>query len=305
MACCHPLLAIDYGIDSDTGKHRINILSNRFDASFTRYKSKYGDMLLELPCGKCIDCRATKAKDWSVRCYLESLSYQDNCFLTLTYNDDDCPDFLVKRDLQLFLKRLRNHIGEYRYFACGEYGSRTKRPHFHIILFGFIPPDLVSIGSSKKGSKLFTSDLISKLWTFGFHTVGMLEPASICYCARYNTKKLNSSTLSKDKREFIIMSRRPGLGHNWLVSHIDDICNNLGTLYLGEFGIKNSSRYILNLVKNYEPFTYNLIKDENLKRCKDMALHNLLSSGASNEDERLSISLDDAIEKEGRVRRGL
>ena len=45
--------------------------------------------------------------------------------------------YLRKRDLQLFIKNLRSYLPEYeiRYFASGEYGPETFRPHFHLLLY--------------------------------------------------------------------------------------------------------------------------------------------------------------------------
>lgn len=90
-------------------------------------------------CGKCIYCRIQKAREWSCR-LLQELSYwEKSVFVTLTYSDKFLPDShsLVKSDLQKFFKRLRkNSKAKLKYFACGEYGSKTNRPHYHAIIFG-------------------------------------------------------------------------------------------------------------------------------------------------------------------------
>lgn len=80
-------------------------------------------------CGTCSECRISKSKDWSARCYLESLNWPKNCFITLTYNNENLPKnrSLVKRDLQLFWKNLRKRGYKVRYMACGEYGPTTLR----------------------------------------------------------------------------------------------------------------------------------------------------------------------------------
>lgn len=299
MGCIHPLLAVDLGINSDTGKHVIKILPKRVDSSFSSLKSKYGDNLLELPCGKCIDCKASKAQEWSVRCYLESLSYEDNCFVTLTYDDDHLPDSLQKKDFQKFVKSLRNAGIKFRYFGCGEYGSNTKRPHYHLILFGYCPKKLDFICTTEKGYDIFSSKFLSSLWDKGFVSVGFVEPASICYVARYNTKKLNSSS-----NEFILMSKRPGLGFEWIYSHLDDLCCNLGLLYLGEFGVKGSSRYIMNLIRDYEPFTADLIKEKNIEAAK-IRFKDTLLRFYKNSDEVYNDKLRLGLEEEKKVKRGL
>lgn len=47
---------------------------------------------------------------------------------------------LYYRDIQLFLKRLRKFINKYynekiRYYVIGEYGTKSLRPHWHLLLF--------------------------------------------------------------------------------------------------------------------------------------------------------------------------
>lgn len=42
---------------------------------------------------------------------------------------------LNKRDVQLFLKRLRNAGFHFQYFGCGEYGDLSARPHYHLLIF--------------------------------------------------------------------------------------------------------------------------------------------------------------------------
>lgn len=49
MACFQPLLAVDLGVDSETGKHRVKILPRRSDGNLESYRSKYGKDLMMLP----------------------------------------------------------------------------------------------------------------------------------------------------------------------------------------------------------------------------------------------------------------
>ena len=94
---------------------------------------------LEIPCGKCILCRKQKAAEWSLRMYHELSTSQKASFVTLTYDDTKLPanQTLVKAHLQNFMKRLRKRIEpeKLRYYAVGEYGDKTQRPHYHMILF--------------------------------------------------------------------------------------------------------------------------------------------------------------------------
>lgn len=92
------------------------------------------------PCGHCLSCRIGKAREWSARLLHELPFWSSSVFVTLTYEDTYLPTnrSLRKRDLQLFFKRLRKSLNgrKIKYFACGEYGSKTQRPHYHAIIFG-------------------------------------------------------------------------------------------------------------------------------------------------------------------------
>ena len=111
----------------------------------------YKDKPVLIPCGKCVECRLEKQRQWAIRCKHESRSWKKNCFITITYNDESIPyDWSVRKaELQNFFKRLRRNLERkgrdlkkmpLRYFACGEYGDRRKRPHYHAILFNYCPP---------------------------------------------------------------------------------------------------------------------------------------------------------------------
>ena len=101
--------------------------------------TRFPDGLL-VGCGKCVMCRIAKRREWTLRLIHESVYWEDSVFLTLTYSDDYLPKngSLDKRQLQLFIKRLRKSLNgrSIKYFACGEYGDNTERPHYHLIIFG-------------------------------------------------------------------------------------------------------------------------------------------------------------------------
>lgn len=90
---------------------------------------------------------------------------------------------------------------KFRYYAVGEYGDKSWRPHYHLIIFGLSPTE---------------GKLVEKCWPYGFIQMGTVEASSIGYVAAYVMKKL---TNPKDKRlegrtpEFCTMSRMPGLGY--------------------------------------------------------------------------------------------
>lgn len=165
--------------------------------------------------------------------------HPENCFLTLTYNDADLPeDYSVDVvEHQLFLKRLRKFVGKpIRFFGCGEYGDEGLRPHYHYLIFNYRPNDLI-LYSKKNNIPLYTSEKISKLWTKGFATVGELTYQTAAYCARYTVKKIGgaeaaehytrihplSGNLVRVKPEFMVSSRRPGIGDAWYETFKADI----------------------------------------------------------------------------------
>lgn len=107
-------------------------------------------LYIVVPCNRCIICRRRRANALSARAIMETESV--GCrplFITFTYDNLHLPrtdsgfQTLRKEDLQLFFKRLRSLLdGEciphrLRYLACGEYGKKTKRPHYHVLLWGF------------------------------------------------------------------------------------------------------------------------------------------------------------------------
>jgi len=148
----------------------------------------------------------------------EKLMHVDAAFLTLTYSDEFIPSnySLKKRDLQLFMKRLRKtRPAGLRFFACGEYGETTYRPHYHVLLFNTCFPDQKFHKMSGK-NKLFVSAELDGIWQNGNCTIGDVTFESCAYTARYAMKKITGPA-AKDfygdrEQEFLVMSRRPGIG---------------------------------------------------------------------------------------------
>jgi hypothetical protein len=152
----------------------------------------------------------SRAREWALRCQLEHRQHDKSCFVTLTYDDHHLPPTLKKRDLSLWVKRLRERLrsdGLVRFFAAGEYGERTHRPHYHALLFG-----------------TDSASAIKDSWPFGFVDVGKLTPGSIAYVAGYCSKKVGwrleagervdpaTGEIYEFQPPFILMSRRPGIG---------------------------------------------------------------------------------------------
>lgn len=245
MTCFHPLTAYQYKYrKNDNGKSLVVFDFAKVYKEFGSLWSQHVDEV-KLPCGHCIGCRLSQARDWAVRiCHETALYASDRCFfLTLTYNDDSIQHLrqmsslkdhkvyysLSKRDLQLFMKRLRKKFGSgIRFYACGEYGSLNQRPHYHVIVWNLDLPDL-QLWRKDGQSYYFRSTILESLWPFGFSVVGRVSFDSACYVARYCTKKITGD-MAQDHYfgrtpEFSLMSRRPGVGSRWLEKYSSDVYN--------------------------------------------------------------------------------
>lgn len=161
-------------------------------------------------CGKCLECVQDYSREWSYRCELESRCWEHNCVVTLTYADTDGE--LCRRDAQLFMKRLREHFApkRIRFFGCGEYGKRYKRPHYHIVLFNCSFDDSYYWKKSQTGNPMYRSPTLETLWTAGYSVIEPLTLETVKYCAKYLQKLINYH--GKKVKPFTMMSNRPGIG---------------------------------------------------------------------------------------------
>lgn len=164
-----------------------------------------------LPCSKCPACLAKRINSWSFRLTQQDKISISSNFITLTYDNETIPrspnnfKTLDKRDLQLFFKRLRKSHRSHtkiKYYAVGEYGAETMRPHYHIILFNSDP---------------FS---VEKAWQKGYIHNGDVRGASISYTLKYINKKGKIPMHKNDdrQREFSLMSK--GLGLNYLTPNM-------------------------------------------------------------------------------------
>lgn len=147
---------------------------------------------------------------------LECTLQKDNAFLTLTYDEENLPDDLSvrPRTISLFVKRLRKRGYKFRYFACGEYGDYSFRPHYHLALFGF--PTCAWSATRKKDYCCAICHEIRQCWPEGFIHLDALTAQSMAYIAGYVTKKMTSEydpRLEGRRPEFARMSLRPGIGY--------------------------------------------------------------------------------------------
>lgn len=188
----------------------------------------FRDRPVSVPCGRCIGCRVEYARQWAMRCMHEASLYDENSFVTLTYDDDHLParGSLRKRDFQLFMKRLRRRFPDQRirFFASGEYGDDTLRPHYHGCLFGFDFRDKRSV-CRRSDYEVYQSDVLDDTWACGLTEVGSVTFDSAAYCARYAVKKFRGKPEDVERYydglepEFAVMSRRPGIGAQWYAQY--------------------------------------------------------------------------------------
>lgn len=213
------------------------------------FNPREGDGFLTVPCGQCMGCLVEKRRAWKVRGACEAQEHPHSSFLTLTFSDDylPYPPQVCVRDLQLFFKRLRKVLPDsVSYLACGEYGERDRRPHYHVCLFGYdFADDRYLWSTSKAGHAQYRSPTLEKVWPFGHSTISAFDPTTAEYTAGYITKssrpKLEWANVETGEtgslhREFLLASRKPALGLSWLRKYAQEVLDN-------DFVIINGTRH--------------------------------------------------------------
>lgn len=340
MPCYHPLKGWQIGFH-ESGKPKYKITS--YDVKYLIksdnnqfipcYDSIDNDILrprildfIEIPCGHCIGCRLKYSTDWAARCLLE-LKYSDCAsFITLTYDNEHLPkpneiidsngvittspvNPLVKRDLQLFFKRVRKKFPDkkIRYFAAGEY-SPNGRPHYHIILFNLDFTHDRKLWKCQNGFMYYVSEDLKKLWPFGFHIITDVNFETCAYTARYVVKKMKGQEsyvydLYSFPSEFSLASRRPGIGRVYYDENKKDIYDDL-KIQLTNGKIVHPPRYYDKLFDIEYPEEMKKIKED--RRIKAIDFEKMKSSlttlsyldRLAVEEENLNEKLKACIRKE-------
>lgn len=203
-----------------------------------------------LPCGHCAGCKLAASAAWANRMEMELPYHQNAWFLTLTYDNENAPyrmtwddltgEVLTENlslryeDMQLFWKRLRDHIryhkksiGNLMYFQAGEYGGKTHRPHYHAIVYDLpIKQEDLKVYKKKNGAVYYNCAWIDKLWGLGFVVIAPAEWKAMAYTARYTTKKV----YGKEGKEFY-----EGLG---IIPEKCDMSKGIGKRYYEEHAEK-------------------------------------------------------------------
>lgn len=280
MACYHPNSVLIYK-DIKTKMKGIVKFSSKFNfQDLNCLKSNIGDTrkmddrdtgdkewyicsdAVLVPCGKCVGCAVDISRDWSYRLLMEKEISKNAWFLTLTYDEQHLPKNhqLEKEVLNDFIKKLRNYYYDFgldniRYYACGEYGSKSGRPHYHMIVynlpltplefkeFGVKAPKEAwkykTVGSSIDKSPLYQFDLLNNIWKNGYVVVGNVTIESCGYVARYVNKKRMSGVKNEELKkngivpEFNCMSRMPGLAVHYYEKYWKKILDNNLTFFAG------------------------------------------------------------------------
>lgn len=214
-----------------------------FDKSIVFTEVRKHDIVrsLELPCGQCVGCRLERSRQWAIRCMHEASLYKDNCFITLTYDEEHLPEdySLHYDDFQRFMKRVRKkYTGKkIRFYMAGEYGENFGRPHFHACIFNLDFEDKYLWQKTDSGSKIYRSKILEELWPFGYSSIGEVNFQSAAYVARYIMKKVTgdmaeqhyeevnftTGEIIQRKPEFNKMSLKPGIGYGWYEKYKDDV----------------------------------------------------------------------------------
>lgn len=169
--------------------------------------------------------------EWALRARHEISDHSENCFLTLTYDDENLPSFLIVKDeFQKFIKRLRKKTKvKLRYMVSHEYGGKSGRPHHHAIIFGYNPSNQSYLFEAPSGEPLFTSNEIEKLWPHGFHSIGTANEKTAYYIASYSLKSSTHIVTNPDTGEVCKVtdsmdcSKRPAIGLNYFKQNIKQL----------------------------------------------------------------------------------
>lgn len=275
MPCYHPMKAWrskdpdDY--NPETGKYKMTFNSAK-GLSHTE---------VDLPCGNCLGCLQDRARTWAIRCLHEASLHKENCFITLTYDEEHYPKkgriyqedgSLNKSDFQKFMKRLRKRYANIpiRFYHCAEYGANLDRPHHHACIFGFSFPDRYP-WSVRKDTVLYRSPSLESLWRFGYSTVGDVSIESACYVARYLVKKQFGKQAEDHYKgrlpEFNTMSRKPGIGKGWYDKYKNDLYNYDRCVVCDKFVLK-PPRFYDNLYDLENPEHLAQLKQERIAKAK-------------------------------------
>lgn len=197
------------------------------------------DDLLVVPCGRCLGCKMARSREWAIRIIHEIDSWESNIFATFTYDDEHLPqnNSISVHELKKLWKRLRKNINRpIKYYACGEYGERKGRPHYHAIIFNLSLQEHGIYTEGKDKGVAYSGPLVD-CWPFGQVHLGTVTFNSARYVSQYLEKKYYGI---KAKKEFLdrglevpfqVVSQ--GLGLEYALKNKDQLVKDLGVRISG------------------------------------------------------------------------
>lgn len=265
MPCYHPITAFQSGIGAK--------VKFKMGRSTTRQ--------LSIPCGQCIGCKLETSRQWATRCMHEAQLHKHNECVLLTYAEMPTSGSLSHRDFQLFMKSLRTKHKNVSYYMCGEYGERTRRPHFHAALFNLELTDRKYHKTNRQGTRIFTSELLQKHWPHGYATTSALTFEAAAYIARYLVQKqtgpkakaaytvLDPSTgeITELTPEYNKMSLRPAIGKRWLEKYYTEVYPEGQVFVRGS--LHAAPRYYDKQFREQQPELYDKLKAERALKAED------------------------------------
>lgn len=288
MSCYRPLFGKFQGYEDGKAQYKILPCSG--------IPAEYPD--INVPCGHCVGCRLDKSRQWADRMMLELDHSKTAIFVTLTYDplnvpvacalDDGSVLFtLDKRDVQLFMKRLRRAFDgcEIRFYLAGEYGSQTHRPHYHAILFGLSLadfPDIKPVSRNSFGQFLYSSQKMYEIWKLGNVALADVSWQTCAYVARYCVKKLGDDVSRETfesfgiQPEFALMSRKPGIAGYYALEH-PDLIERSKQYFSDPNGASprtscQTPKFVFNKLQLTNPDLYDTIKKQRQAYARDKEL---------------------------------
>lgn len=216
--------------------NKITLMVDSINQEETTYQ------VLKIPCEKCALCRYKNCGEWAVRCWLESTLYDHNFFYTLTYDSDNIPkNGVSKKELSKFMHDLRQHFQRnhkhvgIRFFGCGGYGIKHKRPHYHVLVFNcpyfgdensYRPTHETIEDDTTQHYVLLRSTTLDNIWGKGICTIGLISPYSAFYVARHALSQIYSLLPKDVNPPFINMSRNKGIGADYVYKNLEQLIND-------------------------------------------------------------------------------
>lgn len=245
-----------------------------------------------------------------MRCVHEASLYKRNCFITLTYNDENLPERkrLSQEDFAKFMKRLRKHAEPHlvRFYMGGEYGTQNDRPHFHAIIFNWDWNDKRYYKTTSAGEKIWLSTTLERLWPYGYSSTAEMTFESAAYIARYCMQKITGEAAEEHYKrhdelgeyqlppEFNQMSRKPGLGADWYNFYKKDIHTNDYVIINGKE--TNVPKFYDKILKRTDP--------EKMQEFKEQREWNGYQARQDNTPERLAVKEQVTLAKLKQLQRG-